>query len=334
MAYDVSWDGTHAPGEEADWQESDCYWFYDMEAGVGGFHRVGQKPNRGNGQLTLFAFAKDGERYTLNEYNRTVFPIGEDDRWADGHRVKGHSAQSLGDGRMRYTWQEDGSSADLEFYESFYTPRSWSKNHHESEFMKTMNPGGHLEVGGRIRGTITIGAETYQIDALAHRDRSWGFRDNALVSWHRFRMFSGTVGPEFSIASFVADLRIGDKVQRTVSGFVVRDGVDEDLADLKVALTLDTDGMSVLSATAIVVLQSGEEIRIPIEAQQAFMTHLTPSDESIIDTISTIDYKGKKGFCDLTHWTNPGRGSYKPTQDDLTLTAVDLGLSKSVQHIF
>lgn len=334
MVYDESWDRIHAPGPEDDWQESDCYWFYDLKAGIGGFHRVGQKPNRQTGQLTLFAFAKHGERHTLNEYNRTEFPITTEDRWESGHRVKGHSAHALGGGRMRYTWEEQESSADLEFYEQFYTPRGWSKSHHEQEFMKTMNAGGHLEVGGRIRGTITIGAERYEIDALAHRDRSWGFRDNTLVSWHRFRMFSGTVGPEFSIASFIADLRQGDRMLRTVSGFVVRDGKEEDVRDLRVSLTFDSDGVSVLSGTAIVDLESGETIRIPITAQQAFMTHLTPADDSVVDTISIIEYGGVTGFCDLTHWTNPGRGGYKPSQEDLTLTAVDRGLSKSVVHEF
>jgi hypothetical protein len=101
VTYDVNWDRPHPPGPQELWQESDAYWFYDAEAGVGGFHRVGQKPNLG--LVTVFAFARDGERVTLNDSYTRPRVIGSADRWATGHRVDGHVAESLGSQKMRFS---------------------------------------------------------------------------------------------------------------------------------------------------------------------------------------------------------------------------------------
>ena len=57
----------HRAGPEDGWQESDCYWFYDQAAGVGGYHRIGMRPNRGTAQVMLMVFALGGERFTRND---------------------------------------------------------------------------------------------------------------------------------------------------------------------------------------------------------------------------------------------------------------------------
>ena len=55
------WDCPHQFSDEPSWQESDCYWFYDVKLGVGGFHRIGQKQNKGTGQLMLFVLPLPAE---------------------------------------------------------------------------------------------------------------------------------------------------------------------------------------------------------------------------------------------------------------------------------
>lgn len=59
-------------------QESDCYWVYDTKASIGGFHRIGQRPNRQDGQLTLVVFATEGR---LPDWKRG---IGGNGRWRLG----------------------------------------------------------------------------------------------------------------------------------------------------------------------------------------------------------------------------------------------------------
>lgn len=329
MVYDVSWDKPHTPSGEAFWQESDCYWFYDQKQGVGGFHRIGQRPNAGRGQVTVFAFKEGGERYVLSAGEAAQVDLTADARQESKQVVGTHTAEALGDGKMRFAWTEDGCRADLEFYETFHTPRNWSKTGHSDDFMSNINSDGHLECSGKLRGSINIGGETYEIDALCHRDRSWGFRDNSRASMHRYRMFSGTVGRELSFASFLLDLKDGPKM---VAGFVARDGVDFDVRDLRVMTTFDSDGITPLAAVGVLALENGEEIRIESKSIQGFLTPVPEAGAASQDHISTFTYNGKTGFLDLELCTNPGRGSYVPTQSDVTFTAVDQGLSKSVAY--
>lgn len=329
MGYDTSWDRIHAPGPEAEWQESDCYWFYDTRLGVGGWHRVGIKPNRGNGQLTLFVFAKDGERYTINDSYTNDRPVTGSDRWATGHRIGSHTAESLGDGRMRFRWDDPESTADIEFYESFHTPRGWSKTAHETEFMKTMNAGGHLECSGRIRGRVRIGEKSYDIDALAHRDRSWGVRYHSGLSYHRFRMFSGTVGPELSFATFALHRNTGEL---TISGYVVRNGVEHDITDLRVLNTFDMDGLTPVGGTAILTLENGEVLKVPMQGVQGFLTYQPEAKAYFSDNIMEVHWEGKVGFCDLAVGNNPFRGQHILDPEEVPLPALEPGLSRAVSY--
>lgn len=324
MAYNTSWDCPHRPGPQELWQESDCYWWYDTNHGVGGFHRIGQKPNAGTGQLTVFAFDRDGERYASHD----ELPIGPEDRWETGHRVGGHHAEALGDGKLRFAWSEAQCEADLEFYESFHEPRNWSKTGHSDDFMSNINSDGHLECSGRLRGEVRIGERSYDVDALAHRDRSWGFRDSSRVSMHRYRMFSGTVGPELSFATFLLDLKDGPPM---VAGFVARDGVDLDVRDLRVLTTFDADGLSAVGATAIMTLENGEQVTVACDGVQGFATPVPEAHSLSSDTICTFQSGGKTGFVDLELSNNPGRGTYIATADDLSLLASG-GLSGSLRY--
>ena len=329
MTYDSSWDRPHTPSSDRNWQESDCYWFYDPTSGVGGFHRIGQKPNLATGQITAFVFAAGGERYVLNDSYSNHRAIAPQDRWETGHRVGTHVAEALGDQRMRFSWDAAECSAALEFYESFHTPRNWSKTGHSDSFMSNINSDGHLECAGKLRGDVRIGARTYAIDALAHRDRSWGFRDNSRVSMHRYRMFSGTVGPALSFARFLLDLKTGETM---VAGFVSRHGIDLDVRDLRVVTAFDSDGLSPMGATAILTLETGEEVKIRCEGVQGFVTPVPEAGAASSDTISTFTYEGQTGFLDLELCTNPGRGTYVPSAHDLTLLAITPGLSTCVSY--
>jgi hypothetical protein len=313
------------PGPEDGWQESDCYWFYDRDAGVGGYHRLGLKPNLGTAQIMLLAFARDGRRFSRNDSFTRDHPIAAEDRWETGQRAAGHSAESLGDDRMRYQWQEDGCSADLEFYESFYTPRGWPSD--ASEVMSTLNAGGHLEVAGRLRGTVTIDGRAYEIDALAHRDRSWGFRDHSSVSFHRYRMSSGTVGRALSWASVTISSHDG---RLHSQGFVARDGRTEDVGNARVVTTLDADGFTTMGATTVLTLTSGERITVSANAVQGFLSALPPTFATA--TIAEAQYGGRVGFQNIEMTPNPGRGSHVPGPEEGSLLALTTGLSDTTDH--
>ncbi len=322
MLYDDSWDRPHISGVHAFWQESDCYWYFDVETGVGGFHRIGQHPNLDIGQVMLFAFARGGQRY------RSVqrYPVCRQSRTDNGQRVGSSQSEFLGDGRVRWSWAEPECEGVLTFERSFYKPRNWSRQGRGHEVLADMNADGHLECSGVLTGDLRIGTKKFSLNALAHRDRSWGARDHSILGQHR--MFSGTVGPDFSIASFMMQTRDGS---RHSSGFVVRNGKEDDIVNLRVPATIDDDGHSTLGAIALVTLQSGEVLEIEAKGVQGFLTNV----ENICfssDTVSTIRVGGRTGFVDVEITNNPMRGAILLRQKDFSYLAVEEGLSHSVAY--
>lgn len=323
------WDCPHPYSADPSWQESDCYWFYDDKVGLGGFHRIGQKPSKGTGQLMLFVFKTGGERFVLNNAQRNDVQLGPDARQPRKQVVGGHFAESLGDGRMRYGWDEAETAAEVEFYESFYEPRNWPSGKDTEHFEQSVNSDGHLECGGRIRGKVRIGENVYEIDALAHRDRSWGTRRDAAPMMHRYRMYSGTCGPALSFAGFFLDF---NETSAVSMGFVDRHGVQEAIAHLRVAVTFDHDGLTPLGSIGIMTLASGEKLRVEAKVVQGFLTPLPALGTHSQDNISVFEYEGQTGFLDLELSTNPGRGTYIPSQRDVSFLAVDEGLSPAADY--
>lgn len=316
MTYGPAWDRPHSPSDDRLWQESDCYWFFDERAGVGGFHRVGQHPNGQMGSLTVFAFDRQMRFHHTRDY-----PAADCARSADGQIVGPSDVTALDNERMRYRWDLPDCEADLEFYESFYLPRDWSRSGHGASVHRHMNAGGHLECSGRLRGTVRIAGRTHQVDALAHRDRSWGARDHNVVAQHR--MYSGTVGPSLSWAGFTMTLRTGAV---HASGFVVRNGVEHDLTAIRVLTTFDNDGVTTTGATGLLDLETGERLIVPCRAVQGFVTDVSGAFHST-DTISRVVWNGAVGFCDLEVSNNSHRGSFIPGQADVSSICVDQGLS-------
>lgn len=318
MAYDHSWDVPHRPGTSLLWQESDCYWFYDARNQVGGYHRIGQFPNQRTGQVLLFVYKAGAERFrTLLEHDAASCLRSE-----DGQTVGTSTAKALGDGVMAYTWAEEGCSAELQFSEPFYTPRSWMKDeaaHGGANAVKgQMNTDGHLEVSGRLRGTIRLGSETIELDALAHRDRSWGARDYRSAYQHR--MVSGTLGPELSWATFIMHLDNGVGAK---AGFVARNGETTDIRDIQVLTEFDYDGLTVSSVRSKLLLNDGSEVEVSGNADQGFCA-LT--DGWLVSSHHFIRV-GAEGFTILDVTNRPSKGSYAPQQAELSEVCATDGFS-------
>ncbi|MDF8335678.1 hypothetical protein POM99_20935 [Novosphingobium sp. HBC54] len=322
MTYDPSWDRPHTPGPEDLWQESDCWWFMDLEQKVGGMQRLGQTPNIGKSHIMSFCFAADGERYLGHRDGKP----GDAERWADGQRIESHRVEALDNQRMLYSWDDPESSAELEFYECFYAPRDWTEAPPEA-VMKDMNTGGHSECSGRVKGTVRIGAKTYKIDALAHRDRSWGYRDWSTAG--QSKMHTGTIGPEMSWAAFIFQRR--DTGEWFDAGYVVRDGKQEDIANLRMIASYDTDSFTGMGGRSIITLKSGEKIVIPSKPMQAYLSQF---DNFVATTnMSTADINGKVGMSIFELLTNPGLGPMRyPKQSQLSYICAEHGLSKSAVY--
>jgi len=317
MAYNRSIDCPHEPGDNPLWQESDCYWFFDEETGVGGFNRLGQTPAKDLGQLQLFLFKVGGKRFSLQDEE---VPAGQCERSAFGQRVGSASAESLEDMRVRWTWDEPDCSGSLEFYESFYAPRDWTKRKDNAAISSSMNDGGHLECSGRVRGTVRIGNDTYEVDGLAHRDRSWGARDHKVVRQHR--MYTGTVGPALSWATATMQFRGGHRVD---FGFVVQDGNEYDIDRIECLAEVGYDTYTVKGGKLKIHFDGTESIEINARSVQGFVTNMFGMTST--DHIATVDYGLERGFCDLEASFLVAGRTTPPTLEEVDLACNQPGLS-------
>lgn len=322
MPYDHSWNSPHESSGDQTWQESDAYWFYDADMGIGGWQRTGIHPDADTGQDCHFIFAEGAERaLSLTPNKDTVVKRTNDGQWID----KSY-ARHIADDRMAFGWEDSDSKADLEFYESFYTPRNWKTEAEDADYSDKVNKaGGHLEVAGRLKGPVRIGGTEYQIDALAHRDRSWGERN--LHEFSALWFSNGTVGPELSWASMMVRMSGGAVMKM---GFIVRDGKSTDIVDMQTNIALSDDGLT-SAGGKFKLITPDEELIVPMKPVQGFMQTFPPA-MIVTDHCSAVEIEGKLGFCDLAVVSNPFKGSYLPSQEEVAGICTSEGLSDSANY--
>jgi len=322
MSYDPSWNRSHAPSGDESWQESDAYWFYDAKIGIGGWHRVGQHPDQKTGQDCHFLFVEGGERALSLAPDKGAILS----RTEEGQSVGTSYARHVDGDVMNFGWDDTSSSAQLEYYESFYTPRNWKAEAEDAEYSDQVNAaGGHLEVAGRLRGAVRVGNAEYEIDALAHRDKSWGNRN--LHEFSALWFSNGTVGPELSWASMMVRMTNGAVMKM---GFIVREGMSEDITDILTSVSLSDDGLSSTGAHFKLITPT-QELSVPMQPKQGFMQTFPPS-MIVTDHCSSVEIDGREGFCDLAVVSNPFRGSFIPTASDVRAICVDEGLSPAADY--
>ncbi len=320
MSYESSWDLPHPPEAEENWQESDCYWFFDAKAGIGGWQRIGYHPNRPQGQSAIFIYKIGGKRFLRRQIDVDGSRCRRTER---GQTVGPASTTCVSPKVMRYTYDEPDASLSLEFVESFYEPRDWMTG----DGYKRETEKGHLECGGRVRGKIRLGDQTYEVDALAHRDRSWGPRSvhGLDVLWFSV----GTLGPDLSWAAM--KVRYAETGQYAKVGFVARSGASSDLVDVDVNTTFASDGMTPLQS--IWKLQTEEEtISLKCTPIQGFVHRLVPGAFMATGHTSIVECEGKQGFCDFAVALNPYHGAHLPTEKETVTTCSQDGLSDFQPH--
>ncbi len=281
----------HAWEDDPHWQESVAVWFHDLDAGWGGFFRFGIHPTQGFGRSMLFAYDDQGLRFRRV---REHVPTSEFSELRVGTGWAG-----VGDGAVAYGWDEPECSADLRF-EGFYEPLGFGISADESDLQRSIYTG-HLECSGRLRGSLRVGERAVVIDALCHRDRSWGPRRMDAVITNR--MLTGTMGPALSFAAIEIQTDAGPNRH----GFVVRDGVVTPCEDLVILPSIGLDGYSVDGGAAHLKLLGGEVLTITAETIDG---QLTPYDGYLCsEHLSIVRCGDLVGMGDNELTNNPRLGS-------------------------
>ncbi|MEN8183727.1 MAG: hypothetical protein ABFS46_14465 [Myxococcota bacterium] len=216
---------------EPHFNESMYFNFFDPERRLGGFLRVGNRPNEGHAETTVCLYRPDGS--VAFNFKRPKI-AGNDAFDAGGirfdvdepfHRLRiacrgkaCHLAEPLAMSDPRRAFTENPFvpvAVDLEIEgvgPMAGGERERPASDHEQQFAR-----GHYEQHHRATGTLRIGQEEHEFRGLGLRDHSWGPR-----SWQApafYRWLTGNFGDDFGfMGSWVAS-RDGSEIR---GGFVHR----------------------------------------------------------------------------------------------------------------
>jgi hypothetical protein len=301
------------------WQESVALAWWDDRAGIGGFTRIGHEVGQGTSTVWMGLVTAGGERFRSCQ---SALPLTEADRAADGiiagDGTSPVAAALLADGGLQWRMERPGLSADLALRDFYPMTNLWtlgSKGSAASEIAPH-----HWEASGRLTGTVRLGSSTYDVDALYHRDHSWGLRHWDTIRAHRW--VAGTCGPELSFIAltwYSRDGRLGR------DAFVNRHGESTMASGVDVVAFVELDGTSTRGGTLRLDLEDGTTVALEAQAVDGIVS--SHRNVVCVDTISRIRTdSGLTGFCDFETTHNSQLGT-----EPIALAvgaALDEGLSR------
>jgi hypothetical protein len=303
VEHDESGDLPQPPENDEWWQDSAFVVWYAHDAGIGGVLRMGHEPNHAGGISALwFGLATvDGRRYRRN----TAAPLEAGDRMENGWgALGGRYVVYFEHGKVRYRVRDEDCTLDLaveDFYPrtDFFPPTAGTL---VDDFASA-----HFETSGRITGTVRLGEQTYEVDGLCHRDRSWGLRHWDLLLNHRW--VPGTFGPELSFGCIT--WHGADGTLRKF-GYIVREGVVEHASEIDVCVHMEPDGITYRGGQATWTFADGETFTIDPRPIDGWVSE--SHGIACVDTICALERDGRRGFCDLEVTANPRAGAGPVTQ--------------------
>ena len=232
-------DYLHDVEEASNFNESAYYNFYDAGVDLGGWVRLGNRPNEGHAEMTVCLYLPDG---------RVAFwfarpPIPDNTAHAAGG-LRFDVLTAFKEHRVTYT----GPVVVLAEPSAMEDPKAaFAENPHAECYIELIHRAisepwggvpdqgsgeverdpekmffrGHFEQHMAVTGTITVGDETFRFtDGLGLRDHSWGPRYWQNIWWYRW--LTGNLGPDLGFAATVSGTEDGG---RRTTGYVY-DGLD------------------------------------------------------------------------------------------------------------
>ncbi|GIW42585.1 MAG: hypothetical protein KatS3mg076_3162 [Candidatus Binatia bacterium] len=221
----------HENTGEENFNESMYFNFYDRDHRLGGFVRIGNRPNEGYAEVTLALYRADGS--AVFDYRRPEIP---DNRAFDAGGMRFEVVEPFRRLRVRYRGEaldladplllEDPKRAFVE------SPRTWVSLELDVEGLSPIYGGqaegdapdmvfarGHYEQHVRATGTLGVGRSTLPFRGLGLRDHSWGPR-----SWQSPRFYRWLTCQFDEGFGFMGSQIVTEAGREILSGFVFRDG--------------------------------------------------------------------------------------------------------------
>ena len=239
-------EGRHPPRAGNLWNESYYFNFYDSQAQIGGFTRIGLQENINKSNVWCLLI-KDGKP----AYNRFILELPHTEAGMEhGVTVGGLTYRVLEPlKRFKIEFKDRDTQLDL----------TWEAVHPVKEIGEKQGElpnniaSAHYEQGGRVEGTVTIKGKSSSIKGFGMRDHSWGIRD-----WEGVKNWMA-MWPIFSKELLIAAIRItllNDNIIQT--GFVFDGNENIDVVEVKPIVELTEDGLTQKKLNLQVVDKKGE----------------------------------------------------------------------------
>ena len=261
---------THVPDAAANYNESMYFNVFDAGRKVGGWFRIGNRPNEGYAEISVCLYLPDGRiafmfgrpKITHNEAMdagglkiEVVEPFKRLRVTYDGKAVLLKRPHEMADPSKAFRenpvlpctveldysavapmWggevvKEDGSSLEID------PEKSFSKAHYEQ----------HVAAKGRF----TIGDEAFEVDGFGLRDKSWGPRHWQAINWYRWCPMN--FGPDFAM---MISLVANDEGKVRQGGMVLKDGAYDVITEATMESDWDENGYQT-HLRARIVTESG-----------------------------------------------------------------------------
>lgn len=297
--YPAEDEGSHPAGPQPQWQESVVLVWWDMKQAIGGFFRVGHEPNcEGGPMVTLWSNVVTPE----GVYKQTRYqPLRDEDRSPRGFGSGDGTLRYEYDGNCVWTLRDDDISADLRVHDFHPSIDCYPKKGNISEFAPH-----HMEVAGKVGGTLTVKGRTYEVDALSFRDHGWGERVwNTLLS-HRW--LSGVFGEDLSFCA-LSWHGVDDAIMQF--GWVVRKDKVIYASKLDMVAYVECDAMTTRGGHLRMTLTTGEVLEVEFEAVAPCLVSYHHG-VSCADTLCKITCNGQVGIGDFETTHNCQHGTRRP----------------------
>ena len=200
-------DYMHEPEQASNYNESRYYNWFDRNAGMGGWVRMGNRVNEGYAELTVCLYLPDGRVGFMykrpkiesnKEHNagglqfEVLMPYEEHRVTYSGKVCLLANPRDMAEPREAFT-NNPHLDCRINLHLANVGPAQggepeWEEGEEKPDLdPEKMFARGHTEQHMRSAGTVTVGDETFQItDGLGLRDHSWGPRYWQNVWWYRW----------------------------------------------------------------------------------------------------------------------------------------------------
>jgi len=266
-------DYPHAAGSAANFNESMYFNFFDCDRGLGGFVRIGNRPNEGYAETTVALFRPNGrvlftfdrpriannERMEAGGLRFEVVTPAETLRTTFAGRLLDLAEpRDMADPRKAFR-DNPARPVTLDLTHEAVGPMYGSSGDAEEEeraaddqFAKA-----HYEQHMRVTGSIDLDGEATRIDGYGLRDHSWGPR-----SWQAIRSYEWlTMNFGADLGAMVSIIR-RDGTPDRIAGVVVRGDRLDPIVAAEVEADYEANGLYHRAVRTRVTTRGGEALSI------------------------------------------------------------------------